>query len=60
MTTDIYNIEAIPHEELDVYATTKYEKDIYIGSIELPRVHNDYRDLPIELEIDGVIYHPQF
>ena len=54
------SFEEQPHEELDVFGRYSDGSEEQIGTVELTRIHKDYRDLPTEIEIDGVVYYPQF
>ena len=50
-----------PLETLEVYATFANDEppDQFVGTIEIPEIRT-WQDMPIELEINGVIYKPQF
>ena len=54
------SMDEVPTEEFEVYGRMEDGSEEYIGTVELYRYKGDSSDLPIEIEIDGVVYYPQF
>ena len=46
-------------DDYDVYATFADGDESYVGTLLLPYIRTS-QDMPTELEIDGVVYYPQF
>jgi len=48
------------YEDYDVFATYLDGSEECVGTLYLPIIKKDSKDMPQELEVNGVVYYPLF